>query len=237
MKPCIQTTLLAVFLSIMLADCGQQKPGFDEDLFLGEWYAIKGDVEVYSFLKDEDSYIFVGTIGMRPVVYGTWKIDRDKFIITMDNGTTTEYSFALSNDTLVFNESSEIYTRTTPLEVKYPEVLILLNITSAFSHLNFSSPQPEDLKWGYWIDSAQTVKEFFLNGYSMSAKGALSGGDIKEISNYLKDYGLESDTNFVTDICDGYLDNNLIVTVCANQDADASDDSIYIQVTSALIIK
>ncbi|MCX6262324.1 MAG: hypothetical protein NTY95_16085 [Bacteroidia bacterium] len=104
MKTSVLILLIVIFPALFLSGCKQKKSAFSEESFLGEWYTIKGDVEAYSFLKDSNSYIFVGTQGMRPVVYGTWKINKDKFVITMDNGTTTAYNFALSNDTLTFNE-------------------------------------------------------------------------------------------------------------------------------------
>ena len=227
----------AAFIGILLPGCGDKKSVKPEESVLGDWYTIKGDVDAYSLLKDENSYIFVGTVGMRPVIYGTWKIDKGKFFITMDNGTTTEYSWIISNDTLTLNDGEEIYTRTVPLEIKYPETQILVNIVSDFTDLKFSSPQSADLKWGYLIDSTQAIKEYSLSGYSISAKTLLSAGAPKGISEYLKDYGFESDTLFMSEICDGYLDNNQIVTVCVQQDYESTNDSVYIVVTSGLIIK
>jgi len=182
MKPSIPTLFAVIFLALFLSGCKQRKVILSEESFLGEWYTIKGDVEAYSFLKDDYSYIFAGTRSMHPVVYGTWKINKDKFAITMDNGTTIAYNFVLSNDTLTFNEGAEIYTRTAPLEVKYPEVRILPNISSDFSSLKFSAPHPADLIWGF-------------------------------------------------------RDDNQIVTICSSKDPDATNGSIYIQVTSGLIVK
>jgi hypothetical protein len=208
-----------------------------EEFFLGEWYTIKGDVEAYSFLKDESSYIFVGTQGMRPVVYGTWKINKDKFVITMDNGTTTEYNFTFSNDTLTFNEGTEIYTRTAPLEFKYPEVRILITLSGDFNSMKFSAPRPADLNWGIWHDSTQSSQSLSLKGYSISAGSTLSSSALTEISNYLKEYGFEPDTVYITEICNGFRDDNQLVTICSSRDPLAKNDSIYIQVTSALIVK
>ncbi|TAL80468.1 MAG: hypothetical protein EPN88_01185 [Bacteroidetes bacterium] len=235
----MKNTVLILFTVIIIAlpGCKQKKTGFSEDSFLGEWYTIKGDVEAYSFLKDSNSYIFTGTQGMRPVVYGTWKIDKNKFIITMDNGTTTAYNFAVSNDTLIFNEGAEIYTRTEPLDVKYPEVRVLVNISSDFTNLKFSAPRPDELKWGSWIDSTRSSQSFNLKGFSISAGTTLSSGVISEISNYLKDYGFEPDTIYVTEICNGFRDNDQIVTICTSQDPEANNDSIYIHITSGFIVK
>lgn len=145
--------------------------------------------------------------------------------------------FVLSNDTLTFNEGAEIYTRTEPLEVKYPEVRILVNICSDFSSMKFSAPRPADLTWGFRVDSTQSSQSFSLKGYSISTASTLSSDAIKEISNYLKDYGFEPDTVYVTEICNGFRDDNQIVTICTSQDPEATNDSIYIQVTSALIVK
>ena len=237
MKTSILIISGVVLLAFILFDCGGKKNRMSEDSFLGEWYTVKGDVESYSFLKDEKSYIFVGTLDMRPVVYGTWKIDKEFFVITMDNGTSTEYSYTLSNDTLTFNDGLEVYTRTEPLEIKYPEVQILTNISSDFSDSKFSTPQPADLYWGYWIDSTQSTVEFTLEGYSISAGSTLSSGDQKEISDYLKDFGFEADTTFMSEICNAYWDVNQIVTLCTIMDNEATNDSIIIQITSGLIVK
>ena len=230
------TILIVAFFGLCLSGCGNNKPAL-EDSLLGDWYTIKGDVETYSFLRDDKSYIFVGTVGMRPVVYGSWKIDKGSLIITMDNGTTTEYLFNLLNDTLTLNEGAEIYTRTAPLEVKYPQVKILVDISSDFSDLKFSDPQPADLNWGQWIDSTQSPSEFSIKGYSISAKSTLESGAIKNISDFIKDYGYESDTVFMSDICDGYWDNNQVVTLCAITDDNNVNDSISIIITSGLIVK
>ncbi|HUX57603.1 MAG TPA: hypothetical protein VMV77_11555 [Bacteroidales bacterium] len=237
MKTYSVTIFAVVFFGLIISGCGEKKSAVTEESLLGEWYTIKGDVEAYSFLKDEKNYIFVGTVGMHPVIYGTWKIDKGMFVITIDNGTTTEYSFALSNDTLSLNDGEEIYTRTAPLEAKYPEVQILVDISSDFSDLKFSAPQPANLKWGYWIDSTSTAREFYLNGYSISVTSTISSGDIKNISDYLQDYGYETDTSFMSEICDGYWNNNQIVTVCTSMDPEATNDSIYINITSGLVIK
>jgi hypothetical protein len=236
MKTSFLAYLIILLLPIYFYGCKHEKTNQSFDAFLGEWYTIKGDVEAYSFLKDDSSYIFVGTQGMRPVVYGTWKINKDKFIITMDNGTTTEYSFTHFNDTLNFNNGEEIYTRTTPLDVKYPEIKILTALSSDMGDLTFSGPQNADLKWGYLIDSTQKMQEFSIHGFSIIAESTLSSGKLKEISDYLKDYGFESDTLFMTEICDGYWDNNQVVTICTQRDNEADNDSIDIIIASGLVV-
>jgi hypothetical protein len=237
MKTLVQIIFAVLLLSLFISGCKQKKPAFTEESLLGEWYTIKGDVETYSFLKDDSSYIFVGTQGMRPVVYGTWKINKDKFIIIMDNGTTTTYTFKLLNDTLTFNEGEEIYTLTEPIGIKYPETQVLVNISSDFSNLKFSAPQPADLSWGLWIDSLQSSKDIALKGYSISAGTTLSSGDITTISDYLRDYGFEPDTVYVTEICNGFWANNQLVTLCTSQDPEATNDSVYVKITSGLVIE
>jgi hypothetical protein len=237
MKISALVLFFVMFLTLILSGCRQKKPYLSEDSFLGEWYTIKGDVEAYSFLKDSNSYIFVGTLGMRPVVYGTWKIDKNKFVITMDNGSTMSYNFTLSNDTLIFNNREEIYTRTEPLEVKYPEARILVNIIADFSDLKFSTPQLANLHWGFGVDTARTSQSFTLKGYSISAGTTIASDMITEISNYLIDYGFEPDTVYVTKLCNGFRDDNQIVTVCTINNPQVTNDSIYIQITSSLIEK
>lgn len=224
-------------MGISLTSC---KPGTKknaEDSFLGEWYTIKGDVEVYSFLKDSSSYIFVGTQGMRPVVFGTWKIDKDKFVIKMDNGTTSSYAFSLINDTLNFNNGEEIYTRTEPLDIKHPEVKILLSISSGFRFLKFSPPVPSDLKWGYRVDSTQSSQDILLRGYSISAATTLSSGILKKISDFIKESGFDPDTLFFTEICRGFRDNIQIITLCTSQYPIAGKDSVNFFITSGLFNK
>lgn len=237
----MKTSVLALptimFMVFLLSGCKQKPMKLSEEYFLGEWYTVKGDVEAFSFLKDSSSYIFVGTQGMHPVVYGTWKLEKNRFVITMDNGKTTEYNFTVSNDTLIFNGGEEVYTRTTPLEIKYPEIRILINISSDFGKLHFSAPRPTDLNWGFRIDSTVSSQSFSLKGYSISAGTTLSSGTIAELSNYIIEYGFEPDTVYVTEVCNGFRDNNQIVTICKNQDPKATNDSINIQITSGLFTK
>ena len=237
MKSSNLTFCITVLLMFFLSGCTQKKSSEAEEAFLGDWYTIKGDVEIYSFLKDSSSYIFVGTQGDRPVVYGTWKIDKEKFVIIMDNGTTTAYSFILKNDTLSFNNGEEIYTLTTPLDVKYPEVRILVNIALDFSDLKFSAPKPGDINWGLVVDSTKSINEFSLKGYIISAGATLAENPVKDISEYLKDSGFEPDTVFFTEICDAYWNNNQIVTLGTSQNPEVTNDSIYIIISSGLIVK
>ncbi len=236
MKKIIFFATLTLSLILFMTACKQKEPAFNEEIFIGDWYTIKGDVEGYSFLRDDSSFIFTGFMGMRPVIYGSWKIEKDKFVITMDNGTTTAYSFRLLNDTLVFNEGQEIYTRTVPLEVQFPETRILISLISDLG-LNFSEPRPVDISWGTWIDSTQTSQDFIIKGYSISVGSTLSSDDMKDISGHLEVYGFEIDTIYVTEICNGYWKDNQLVTVCTSQYPDAVNDSVYIHVASGLVTK
>jgi hypothetical protein len=237
MKISILSFCKIIFLGLILLGCSQKKSGLTEESFLGEWYTIKGDVEGYSFMKDENSYIFSATRNMLPVMYGTWKIKNHTFIIILDNGTATEYTFTFSNDTLILNDGEEIYTRTPPLEVRYPEVSILTALSGDFSKLKFSAPLPAYLNWGFLIDSTNEIQEFSVMGYSISAVSTLSSGDIMRISDYITDNGYEPDTIFRTDACNGYRDINQIITLCTKQDPLTATDSISLVVTSGLIIK
>ena len=237
MKVTILPFLKVALLGLALSSCVQKESEITEESFFGEWYTLKGDLDAYSFLKDENSYIFVGIQGLNPIVIGTWKIENEKFIITIDNGNSIEYSFSLSNDTLIFNNGKEIYTRTLPLHVKYPEVKILQALAEDFGNLKFSEPVPADLSWGYLLDSTKTICEFLLNGYSVSAGSSMSSGDFQTISDFIIDYGFEPDTTFVTELCQGFWENNQIITVCINKDHEVGNDSINIVVTSGLIVK
>jgi hypothetical protein len=223
-----------IFIGFSLTSCEKKVIKNHEESFLGEWYTIKGNVEAYSFLKDSSSYIFAGTQGMRPVIFGTWKIDKDRFVIKMDNGTITSYTFTLKNDTLSFNNGEEIYTRTEPLDVKHPEVKILLSISSGFKTLKFSPPIPSELKWGYHVDSTKSAHDILLSGYSISAATTLSSGVLKEISNYIKESGFDPDTLYVTEICTGFRDNIQIITLCTSQYPEAANDSVRVFITSGL---
>ncbi len=233
----IPVLLTLVLLSACKQNNNQKQSSSEEDSLLGEWYTIKGDVEAYSFLKDDSSYIFTGTQGMRPVVYGNWKIENDRFIIKMDNGTTTEYTYVLKNDTLTLNNGAEIFTRTEPLEIKHPELSILLNIASDFSSLDFSAPGPADIKWAYYVDSLQTFKEFTIQGFSITGATVLPSDEISDLNTYIRDYGFESDTLLVTEICNGFWDADHIVTLCTSQDPEAENDSVFINISSGIVIK
>jgi hypothetical protein len=235
MKKSVLPFLSLFFPVIILSVWSCKHSGHKEDQFLGEWYNIKGNVEAYSFMKDNNSFIFSGTQDQSPVVYGTWKIDRDKFVITTDNGTVTSYTYSLANDTLVFNGGEEIYTKTPPLEVQFPEVRILKDLASAFSSHKFSKPAPVDLSWGLWTDSTQASKELLLKGYAISMGSSLLSDDMVNLAGFLSDHGFIKDSVFMTKTCNGFWDDNQLVTICASQDNEPTADSINILLSSAFI--
>jgi hypothetical protein len=237
MKKNILILFEVIFIALIIPDCKQKNSNRPEESFLGEWYTVKGDVEAYSFLKDSSSYIFVGTQNMRPVVYGRWKINKDKFVISMDNGITKAYKFVLSHDTLTFNSGEQIYTRTEPFIIKHPEVRILANIAADFSSIKFSDPHPADLKWGSHVDSFNKSENITLKGYSISAGTTLSSGSVSDIYDYLTEFGFDPDTLFISEKANGFRDDNQIITVSTSLYPAAKTDSIFIQITSALILK
>lgn len=224
----------AIILIISLNDCSPKKQPIPEISLLGEWYTVKGDVEAYSFLKDDTSFIFTGTLGMRPFIYGKWKIQKDKFLLMTGNGSMKTYSFSLSNDTLIFNDGEEIYTRTAPIELQFPEVRILRDLKSVLG-LDFSGPRPADISWGEWADGKLSSAEFTLKGYSISIGSTLSSGIITDISDFLSNSGFERDTLFATEKCNGFRDDNQLVTVCTSRDPESENDSVYVSVSSGFI--
>jgi hypothetical protein len=237
MKRPILPLVLLFFLVLVIADCARKKQGLNEDTFIGEWYTVKGDVEAYSFMKDDNGYIFTGTLHKRPVVYGTWKIDKDKFVITMDDGIVKSYVFSVTNDTLILNNGEEIYTKTVPFEVQFPEVRILKEMASDFSSHKFSEPRQVEFIWEQWIDSTQSSKDLQLKGFSVTMTSSLGAYDIENLSGYLTDHGFTKDTIYVTEICNGFWDGDQVVTLCTGQDPNATNDSVSIIISSAFIKK
>lgn len=227
------SSLVITIIILSLDSCKNASPR--EKAVLGDWYTIKGDVDAYSFMKDNGRYIFTGTQDRRPVVYGSWKIIGDKFVITTDNGTEKAYLYSIVNDTMIFNGGEEIYTRTLPLEIRFPEVRILKDLASAFSSHKFSGPYPVTFSWDVWSDSIHSLKEIPLKGYRISMGSSLVSDDMENLSGFLSDHGFTRDTLFNPGICIGLLDENQLVTLCKNQDPALPADSINIFVSSAII--
>jgi hypothetical protein len=47
-----------ILLTILITACTRKKPSISEDFLPGDWYVVKGDVESYSFVKDDSSHTF-----------------------------------------------------------------------------------------------------------------------------------------------------------------------------------
>jgi len=228
--------LSAAIISTVFNCCKHQSSSYPADSFIGEWYTVKGDLDAYSFLKDSNSYIFVGTLNMHPAVFGTWKTLNNKFLIISDNGNSSSYRFTLRNDTLIFNEGEQIYTRTEPLEVRFPEVKILLALAGDFGSLKFSSPRQADLNWASFTDKAENLQNPSTIGYIISSAVAATSENLAEIYNSLEDYGFEPDTVITKENCKVYHDDNQVITVCATLNTD-NNNFLNIQITSGYISK
>jgi len=229
--------LSAAIISTVLNCCKHQSEPYSADAFIGEWYAVKGDNDAYSFLRDSNNYIFVGTRNMAPVVFGTWKIFKDKFVITTDNGSSLSYRFKFSNDTLIFNEGEQIYTRTEPLEVKFPEVKILVTLAGDFGNLKFSTPRQADLNWASYYDKSGNLENPSIIGYLISSDIEISPEILAEVYNSIEDYGFEPDKNFLKENCKVYHDGNQYIIVCTTQRGTTKNNSVTIQITSGYISK
>jgi hypothetical protein len=227
MKSLICTFGFILALTLLLS-CGSGGKPVNSDELVGDWYTVKGDIEAYSLMKDNNDFYFTGTLNDRPVVQGTWKIDGSDFVLAMDNGTTTRYSFRLLHDTLILNNGEEIYTRTEPLYVSHPEMRILEKLNS---DLDFDFSDAEETRVD-WLDKT-------LDGYSISTGSTLGSGDDKIIADYLLSEGFIADTLYVTDICNGYrtdyASGEIVVTVCTHYDMDITDDKTLIVVSSAFL--
>jgi hypothetical protein len=229
--------LSAAIISTVLNCCKHQSESCSAEAFLGEWYTVKGDNVTYSFLRDSNNYLFVGTRNMRPVVFGTWKIFNNKFVISTDNGSSSSYRFKLKNDTLVFNEGEKIYTRTEPLEVKFPEVKILITLAGDFGNLKFSTPRQADLNWASFYNKSGNLDNPSLIGYLISSDTEVSPEILAEIYYSLEDYGFEPDTSFIKENCKVYHDDNQYIIVCVTQSGDSKNNPGTIQITSGYISK
>ena len=229
--------LSAVIISTVCTCCKRQGGTLPVDSFIGEWYTVKGDLDGYSFLKDSNNYIFVGTRNMHPVVFGTWKKVNDKFVLTIDKGSSTSYRYSLNNDTLIFNDGEQIYTRTEPLEVRFPEVKILVTLAGDFGNLKFSSPRQADLNWASFTDKAGILQNPSIIGYSISSDIEESSGVLSEIYTSLGDYGFEPDTDFIKADCKAYHDDNQVIIISATPIAKSKNNLITIQITSGYILK
>jgi hypothetical protein len=229
--------LSAAVISTVFTCCKQQGVTFSPDVFIGEWYTVKGDLDAYSFLKDSNNYIFVGTRNMHPVLFGTWKTVNDNFILSIDNGRSTSFRFTLNNDTLIFNNGEQIFTRTEPLEVRFPEVKILITLAGDFGNLKFSSPRQADLNWASYTGNTGILQNPSVIGYSISSEIESSSEDLSEIYTSLENYGFEPDTAFMKKECKVYHDDNLVIIVCTIHNSVPKSNSATIQISSGYILK
>ena len=231
MKKIIYTLChLAVFAFILIS-CTSKKTSSNSDQFVGDWYTIKGDVEVYSFYQDSAGGVYVGTLHDRPVVQGSWKIENNKFVLTPEydagNSKPIIYDFVLKSDTLYFNKGEEIYTTTIPLYVQHPELEIFEKLKWDIG-LKFDNPVPADL---IWHDGTFT-------GYSVIIESKLNSGDIGGIFDCLEANGFVSDSLMVTEICNGYkidyASGQILLKTCSSQDPEATDNTHTITITVAM---
>lgn len=229
--------LSAAIISTVFTCCKQQDGNLPVDAFIGEWYTVKGDLDGYTFLKDSNNYIFVGTRNMHPVVFGTWKKVNDKFVLTIDKGRSTSYRFALNNDTLIFNDGEQIYTRTEPLEMRFPEVKILVTLAGDFGKLKFSPPRQADLDWASFTDKAGILQNPSIIGYSISSDIESSSMILSDIYTSLGDYGFEPDTAYIKADCKVYKDDNQYIIISATHTVESKDNLTSIQITSGYILK
>lgn len=227
----------AVILTALLTPgCTPEKESVPADSFIGEWYTVRGDFETYSFLKDSNNYIFVATQNLRPVAFGKWKTYKNEFIISIDDGPTTTYSFTLKNDTLILNNGEQIYTRTEPPEVKFPEIKILKAISADIPGLKFTPPFQAELNWASFTDKAGIENNPSIIGYSITSSTS-SSAILPDIFNSLEDSGFEPDDDLTSKSCTGFRDDNQVVIVCLIQTGALKTDSVNIQITSGYILK
>jgi hypothetical protein len=230
--------LHAVILTALLTPgCNREKESVPADSFIGEWYTVRGDFETYSFLKDSNNYIFVATQNLRPVAFGKWKTYKNEFIISIDDGAATTYTFTLRDDTLILNDGEQIYTRTEPPEVRFPEIKILKAISGDLGSLTFTVPKQADLNWASYTDKSGIQQNPSLIGYAISVATTVSSGAFTDICNAIEDLGFEPDPELTTKNCTGFRDDNQVVTVSMKQTGESNNDSITIQITSGYVLK
>lgn len=228
MKKTISSHYFFVILLLILISCTSKKASVTDKTLIGDWYTIKGNVEALSFSKDSSGNYFLGTLHDRPLINGTWKIENARLVMIMDNGTTTSYDFRIVADTLTLNGGEEIYTLTPPLYIQHPEVRILESLKADLG-LNFSNP----------LETEVSLFAVPAKGYSITLDSKQSSTDINSIIGYIKDNGFEADTLLITEICNGfrtdYAKDKIYLTICTTDDPEATDGTVYITVSSALI--
>ncbi len=217
MKNHVTFFLTVTVLAFIFSACSRKKPSISEDFLSGDWYTVKGDVESYSFMKDDSSKVFTSYLHSRPFMYGTWKIEGQTLIIVTEDGTTNEYGLTIRPDTLLFNDGEQIYTKTIPLEVLFPEIMIMKEISSELGIPFVSKPQPVDFTWlKPAADSSMSYLEINLRGYETGLNCTNKNDDRIRIADYLQNNGFELDTAYraVTEITEiiGYWKDDQLVT-------------------------
>ncbi len=215
MKNHVISFLSAIVLIFILSACSQKKPSISEDFLSGDWYAVKGDVESYSFMKDDSSKAFTSYLHSRPFMYGTWKIEGQTLIIIAEDGTTNEYGLTVKSDTILFNDGEQIYTKTIPFEVLHPEIAILNEISSKLNIPFVSTPQPVDFSWQKPALDSISYLEIKLKGYETGLNCSNKPEDRIRIVDYLQNNGFELDTTYraiteITEITGYWMDDQLV---------------------------
>lgn len=195
----------------------------------GDWYTVKGDVEVYSLTTENGKGVYLGTIDDRPMVNGSWKVEKGMLVLSPESegfaSGSGRYRYRISNDTLWLNDGQEIYTKTPPLKVKHPESSILENIRSDFSGL-FSEPAEAEFIW----------PDGNYSGYAIEMKSDSLSGLFSELIQYIQDKGFEPDEKAVTEVCNGYRklygNDTIVATICYVSDEDGSP--VGIKISAAL---
>lgn len=227
-------TCIICFLGLLLlsvVSCTSKKQSVNPPELLGDWYAVKGDVQVYSLSLDSAGGVYAGTLRDRPVVQGSWKADNKKLILTPEyegeKSNSLSYDFIIKSDTLFLNGEEEVYTKTAPLYISHPEVEIFESLKWD-AGLKFDQPVPAVLNW----------HDGSYQGYSITISSKLNSGDMSGIYDCLGLKGFESDSLMISEICNGYMADlawgRIILTSCTSQDPEAKDDAISVTVTVAM---
>lgn len=218
MKNQVKILVQLILLTTMIIACTQKKPSVSEDFLCGDWYVVNGDVESYSFVKDDSSHTFTSYLHSRPFMYGTWKIEKQELILASEDGTIMNYEITIKPDTLIFNNGEQTYTKTIPQEVLHPEIGIFKEISSELNIPFAQAPEPGEFSWmTLAADTATANLEITLKGFETGLKCPNKSEDRIRIADYLMGNGFELDTNFraVTEITTiiGYWKGNQLVTL------------------------
>jgi hypothetical protein len=230
MKKIIYHYCCLAALVLIHISCASKKTSSGSDQFVGDWYTIKGDVEAYSFYLDSARGVYSGSLHDRPVVKGSWKVENNKLVLTPEyetgNSKPIIYEFMLKSDTLYLNNGEEIYTKTVPLYINYPELEILEKIKWDVG-LKFDQPVPAKLNW----------HDGTFEGYSVIIVSKLGSDDMAGIYGCLQSNGFLSDSLMVSEICSGYIaeqtQGQILLTACTAEDPEATDGKFTITLTVA----